>query len=517
MTFWNTYEPTGQQGSESVAYNYASSIYIGSAISDRYIELPAYIKDLKYTVNKSMETIEEKDKTGGRYIEKASAVSMTLTIDVPAASALEAKSNLARVSEIMRMISPSGGFTTITTVGGKKETTSQAAIAPKVYLLCSNLISFGRKNSIDKIGSFAELKSHGVPGYIKDFDYTPDIEAGFFIDVDYRAPRNIKVNISLSIDAFPRDIINQDALEAISQEQTTVLDEVYVIRGLSITGEFMPGDGGGWPFGISIKDSRQSGGTYNYKTLNSHSKDYADTSKSFFMIGNNEKEQRGNFKSNWSRTQRDIQTNSIGYGTPVYCLFKMFLEDFKFSKKTSLEPKEIVDTDIGRAFFNYSDSNSVFDIKFTIVADSLEQAKKNCGKVQILFRLLLTENEYDSGSWSNYGNIFRNVYSPDLIERHDSDGIIKNDPEALWQNGVGCKMSKITVDFDNDLGYFVENDGGNKKYYPKGFKISMTGDITGREVSPHLYAGRPGNYKSDGKSLIRDDVPRMINFPFKFK
>ena len=149
MTFWNTYKPTGNQGSEAMSYNYASRIYIGSAVSKRYIELPAFIRDLKYALNKNIETIDEKDTTGARYIEKASAVSMTLSIDVPAASALEAKSNLARVSEIMRMISPSGGFTTVTSAEGVSETVSQAATAPKMYILCSNLISFGRKDVVD--------------------------------------------------------------------------------------------------------------------------------------------------------------------------------------------------------------------------------------------------------------------------------------------------------------------------------------------------------------------------------
>lgn len=86
----------------------------------------------------------------------------------------------------------------------------------------------------------------------------------------------------------------------------------------------------------------------------------------------------------------------------------------------------------------------------------------------------------------------RKVYSPNLLEKHTSSGEISNDPKTLVENGIGSKISKISVDFINDLGYFVEDNGGVKKYYPKGFKISLAGAIVGYK---NQYAGRPGNYK----------------------
>ena len=170
---------------------------------------------------------------------------------------------------------------------------------------------------------------------------------------------------------------------------------------------------------------------------------------------------------------------------------------------------------MGRTFRNYSDNNSEFDIKFSIIADSPEQAKKNCGKIQILFRLLLTENEKQPGK-ANFGNNpkgKRNVYSPSLLESYDSTKEMKNDPDILHENGLGCKITKISADLVNDLGYFVVNEDDVKKYYPKGFTVSIAGAIMGQNME---YAGRPGNYKKDG-TLQRNNVNRIIQFPFKFK
>ena len=185
MTFWNDYtkngEGKGNQGGNSVSYNYASRIYIGSGVSKRYVEFPAFIRDLKYTVDKETETISEKDKQGTLYIEKVSTVSMTLDIDVPANSVEEAKHNLAKVSEIMRMIS-----TNTNTDSAVTDSSTNA----RIYILFSNLISRGNFNTPSLVTQFSQLKKHGLPGYIKDFDYTPDVEAGFFLDSQHRPPRN---------------------------------------------------------------------------------------------------------------------------------------------------------------------------------------------------------------------------------------------------------------------------------------------------------------------------------------
>ena len=64
MTFWNSYRRVGNKGSEDISYDYGARIYIGSAVSRRFIELPAFVENLKYELNKDIEAIEEKDKTG---------------------------------------------------------------------------------------------------------------------------------------------------------------------------------------------------------------------------------------------------------------------------------------------------------------------------------------------------------------------------------------------------------------------------------------------------------------------
>lgn len=60
MTFWNKYKNVGNEGSNDISYEYTSKIYIGSHVSERFIELPAYINELKYELNKDVEDIDEK-------------------------------------------------------------------------------------------------------------------------------------------------------------------------------------------------------------------------------------------------------------------------------------------------------------------------------------------------------------------------------------------------------------------------------------------------------------------------
>ena len=535
MTFWNEYSDTngrGNQGANSVSYDYASKIYIGSGISSRFIELPAFVGDLKYTIDKETETLSEKDKQGTVYIEKVSTVSMSLSLDVPANSVQEAKHNLLRISEIMRMIS------TNTVVTG---TSTENSTNSRIYILFSNLISRGGFKNPDTITSFSSLKKYGLPGYIKDFDYTPDVEAGFFLDNQYRAPRNIKVSITMSIETIPSDdttrttTTERDSDTGKITKTTTVTTKEnwtnvgtestrWVIRALASSGEFTHGDNGGFPFGVKIRDSRHRSRDYTYQQLNSfEDKNYADQVGSYFMIGNWYSKQLGSRPKRGTMLLNELYGNQfdLSYHTPAYCSFRMFLEDYKFSKKTNLELQKIDGSDVGVFYSNFSDENSEFDIKFSIIADSLDQAKKNCGKIQILFRLLFAENQFTlAGEDTNkkidhktLSDTKRRVYAPNLFENSrstkSSAGSVAN---LLYNNGVGCQLLKVDVNIMNDLGFFIEQNE-SKKYYPKGFTISINGSVVG--IDPNNLSGHPGNYNTDGSTL--QNAGESIQFPFKLK
>ncbi len=512
MTFWNKYKNVGNEGSNDISYEYTSKIYIGSHVSERFIELPAYINELKYELNKDVEDIDEKDKTGNRYINKSSIVSLNLTIDVPAASAEEAKHNLIRVSEIMRMISPSGGLEE----GGEPTPT----VAPKLYILFSNLISRGLSKTPSFLRSrdYKKLKKFGLPCYVKDFTYDPDIEAGFFVDREYRAPRNIKVSFTASI-ATNNSMSDVDTETGEYVSDLDALIEPFVIRGFSLTGEYMIGDPGGFPFGIAVKDSRQGNKDFSYDQINKYREmPYHKDSDSYFVIGNSWPKQKGKRSS----VKKEYGNSSLPYhivdlwNTPVWCKFKMFLEDYKFTKKTGLEPVKIPDSDVGVAYKNYSDNNSEFDISFAIASVSLLEAQKNCAKIQVLMRLYLSDNEYDSiqGTFLNNSLNPRYIYSPNLIEYHTSNKRHSDKYKSLLSNAVACQFNKLSIDIDQEAGYFIEKSGKKQRYYPKSFKIAISCTILGGVN--HEYAGRPGNYNKSTGKLERDDVPKVIQFPFKF-
>ena len=556
MTFWEDYDKTGGRGlppgSGYLTNIKTSRIYIGSNTSGRFVDLPAFIDDIKYSVDRESEVVSEVDKQGGHYIQRSGTVNLELSLNVPASSATEAKHNLARVGEIMRMIStnvsPPEAAGALGSFGGFN--------FAKVFIKFANLISRGGFEDTDKIENFSDLKTFGLPGFIKEFDYTPDIEVGFFIDSQYRAPKNIKVKISLLVDAAPAQYYFDTGgpNEKKKVPGFPSLDAAYprwVVRGLCNSGEFTAGDNGGWPFGIKIIDSRKTAcaktdrNCYTFEELNERSADrYTNRVGSYFMIGNWYSEQipeKRRFNTSFSKVFGDQISES--YKTPAYCSFKMFLEDFKLSKRTKLENDKISGSDVGVFFSNFSDENTEFDIKFSVISSNLEEAKRNCGKIQILLRLLFSENylrlikdKKDRLLTANYvihDQTRRRIYVPNLIEGPWStkqgpvyEGVEKaysgfmSTPSLLKNNGVGCELLSMDVNIVNDLGFFIDDGNtlpeqtkpGKLKYYPKGFNISINAAIIGIDEN---YSGFPKNYDSSGEKL--QDPRDYRDFPFKFK
>jgi len=514
-TFWNNYTERGGANAEQVSYNYASKIFVGSDISQRFVDFGAFVRDIKYTVNKTVSELSEKDKDGTDYLQKVTSVSMNINFDVPAHDVDHAKNNLIKISEIMRMISP---------------VQDDNLLLPRVYILLSNLISSGNFVMNDNPTNFSTLKKNGCPGFMKDFTYEPDVEAGYFYDSDFRAPRNIKVSFNFLVEAIGmQQIVDLGDTDSGGGGTSVELDTTkklpnFIIRGLCHSGEFTVGDEGGWPFGIKVRDSRHANKDYSYETLNTTDNKYASSVKSYFMIGNWYREQFGsrNSLSELPYTRILGDQNHRTYRTPVYCVFEMFLDNFKMTKKTNLEPKPVDNgSDVGIYYNNFADDNSEFSIDFSIVADDIEQAKKNCGKIQILFRLLLNENQWDEDNlnYALHDQIRRNVYIPNLLERIDSNkGVAPPFNSLIYDNGIMCVITKIDVNLNNDLGFFIDKNGSVKKYYPKGFSISVQGDIVGYQ---NTYAGRPKNYNSPKLrkktgALLNDENRQQIHFPFKF-
>lgn len=514
-TFWNKYQ-SKETTAELKAREYASPIYIGSDLTQRYIALPAFIGDLKYTIDKDTTVIEERDKEGTDYIQRSSTLALQLTLDLPAYNYFEAKNNLIKIEEIMRMISP-----------------VQGANLPRVFILFSNLISRGTTAWCHTIDNFINLSDNGLPGYIKEFDYKPDIESGFFYDSEYRAPRNIKVQINFSIEALPAEL-----LQILKNEkgETTLAGNLgynnmrkgrWIIRGLCTSGEYTSGDTGMFPFGVSVGDSRKPY-DFNFQSLNSGNKNpYAQNIGSYFTISNGYISpigERKDFKNNDFQKLWGDQI-SAKYITPVWLSFKMFLEDYTFKKKTDLEPIQIKDSDAGVFYNNFSNSNSEISIKFSILADSLAEAKKNCGKIQVLFRLFLGENLFNQKSIDHdyQSNTKRKIYAPNLFENPKSTKSVPNGTNAastIFDNGVDSVLTKLDVNIVNDLGYFIETTGSagyvSKKYYPKGFTITLAWNGTGfsGDIGEH-----PGNYKTQGeeRGTRLSDPKDNIQYPFKFK
>ena len=460
---------TGSDTSES-----EHVIYFGSAPLQRIIAVKAFLESFKLNLQKDKEIIKFSNQHVQKIKEKEGSLSYDITLNMPAHSVNEARNNLAKIEEFQKLIGTGRDWSTETltvqqsdgTFTDREENKGFSPLCetrlPLFWVYFRNIINGGRKITTSKISSFKQLVKHGFPCYIDKVSYEPDVESGFFEFNSYLFPKNIKLSLTLNYEN--QSMYNED-VELLSNK---------TINSYDINGSKDKYDTGLFPFHVDM----------SVKTMNDINSDKVYTKKdSYLFISRKDTvEQRINIAKGSGGslltstiTKSDSKTTS-SHGSR-YVIFDLFLESFSRDiayeySKAPAGPASVYSKVVGDSIkFN----NINYNIKINCVAENLEKAKKNLGKLQLLTRMfykmrwdgLQPFSVPDGEKKSEYlQKLF--VYIPNMIEKPNT-GKKKTSLSEMQKASIPLFLEELSYDIDLDQGFFQEG----KYLYAKAFSITF--------------------------------------------
>lgn len=488
-------------------------IYIGSGPLQRGVALKAFLESYKMSLTKETDTKKENDKSNHVYDEYTSELKFELSLNMPAESTNESRNNTAKIEELQRLISPNGGRGSVHASYSGKSTSNY------FFVWFKNLIHSGTKYSsypTPETLTMNSLMKHGFICYIDNVIFEPDMEAGFFEFDDildghrdaFLYPRNIKLKLTLNFGVdLPGNVIKK-----LRAKHIHVSNPLYAF---DINGQYSNLDSMRFPFGIAVGtgDGYLENGTQNkidYTTETVNELDYrlegggASGQNSFlFMSTMVNKNKRRNSTRGASTRKRWIK-------------FKGFIDsnvrDFKVNIPKSAENQNrVLGTPIDISSPTTFDQ-LVYTMKVTVPSASLEEARKNCGKLQYLLRMFFKKftPTDDSGNLGTSERLAIKVYSPSFIESPSTTRHFANDFNTMYKNALTLFITDLDIDIDISAGFFEE-----KGYlWPKVFSLSMTlQDNSGDLIKNYKY--RRAKYSILSSDGIYKGKEHLFPFPRK--
>ena len=220
----------GIDGSEAYAVNknailcFASD-YLNSSSSiksQRVVTFKAFVENFKCSFNISRDIIESKRSPyRPDYLNKI-GLTYSLTFNVVAHSVNEAISNMARFSELERIL-------TFPYLGSENDGDPLKQRNPKSYILFSNLINNGLYwelfNNKKFTYSFDNIRKYGLRVAIPDIKIDPDLEMGVFEYNGQTYFKSYKINLEMAVPNYGFMKTNKSEVEA--EKQDLILNKVF--------------------------------------------------------------------------------------------------------------------------------------------------------------------------------------------------------------------------------------------------------------------------------------------------
>jgi len=423
-------------------------IYIANVPLKRVVVLKAFIESANYSISKSTEITEEKDKNSKVFTTLDGDMEIDVVINIPAHSTNEARNNLAKIEELQRLISPNSGYKYENFDGNEAVSNVDVGlgIIPPVFRVWfKNIISSGKSYksySTPLIMKFNDIMNFGFPCIIDSISFEPDMEAGFLKLDNFLYPKVIKLSLKLIM------------------ETSQVRINELPIEGFEPTGDYTLYDNKFFPFCVSEFQTNRQINSLDY------SLDQGTQDNAFFM---------------------SLETSTA----TRWVAFKPFLESFTRTYGTNVtyaESKErvgkLIASDQSITFKDLS-----YKFKLLVPAKDITEAKRNCAKIQYLMRMFyrppkpidvdeigllhdFAGDNVTSGKkeYVSLSNRRIRVYSPSFIEKAGAargHGNLTFD--FMFQNGISMFLQNLAVEINFEMGFF-EEDG---KLYPKELAIDL--------------------------------------------
>lgn len=465
-------------------------IYIMSEPLKRVVAFKAFFESLKINLTKEIETKNDKDKDAILVRQYAGQVEYDITLNIPAHSVNEAVNNLAKIEELQKLITPLNESRDQLTGLPNFLHPETYSFKPHFRVMMKNLISSGEKfyrgvnfnlSPTEKI-----IKEMGLPCFIEEVAYQPDVSAGFFEFKNYFYPKNIKLSLKLNMD----------------QTIDTNSGDGAVILPFNEAGEYDEVDRGGFPFGVNVsydnsreeKNDLELDSTYNNRTLNRL--DFkGERGDGYIFISN-------------GVLEGDVDR-------PRWIVLKPFIENFSRTNKTDLKRLESKSLNINGGLDPGSDATFgglKFSFKVNLPAKDVEEAKRNCGKLSYLTRMFFKkQNDISSqyaesdqitgaqamGTQSESSEVPKKttfIYIPGILEKAGAsrDFPPSTNYSSMLANAVPLYFENLSFDIDMAAGFFEEKG----RLYPKAISLDLslfegTGDLIKNFVYDIYLEGSP--------------------------
>jgi len=454
----------GSDGSEGSAANKTDYVlYIGFEPNDRVVALKAFIDSIKLSVSKDGNWDIKKDNLIPVFIPLSGKAGYQITLNLPAHSANESRNNLAKIAELQRMITPSIKLPIRQRPDGRGTATRLNIFR----VLFRNLINNGNGN-IDASAApsdFNDLMDIGLPCYIENIKYEPDLEMGFFSPVTGRSgvidygkyPKNIKLNLTLNI-------VTDYAGGGIYSP----------IRSFNSNGTYSSSDAGFFPF---LVKPEHDNGEFERADINFQNTPAFLKQSKMNRISLLASEKAYIFISIPIKTNTLVppaqstyyMKDYVNYKRTRYVMFKPFIEEFTRDYKTQVTLEDFQDAAVYTKPKDFSYDVMTYNIKFNIVSYSVTEAIQNCAKIQYLIKMFYKLNKCDNDGLTEQERNYLRVYIPQMIENAGSTGASDTSFKANYDNSVALVPGTIDFNIDASMGFF-ENNGN---LYPKVMSIGM--------------------------------------------
>ena len=465
----------GVGGSETYAVNkdailcFACDYDYDGNKSQRVVTFKAFINDFQINNTIGRTDIDNNKPYNVEYLNHF-RYNYKLSFDVPAHSVNEAISNMARFSELERIL-------TYPFVGNTNPSDPNGYRFPQSYILFSNLINSGqyweRFASKDPFSyTFNRIRKDGLRGVVKNINMTPDLEMGVFefnnqtyfksfsIDLDIAIP-NTLFHINRSREGYNTGMVqNQLIVPLILTEDGN--EKAYIYADIDTVK-----DTKGFPFNIPLT-TYSPGVGLDPRTLNSNNNwpttQYANNKKSIFSICPSNNKLKGPYAENLNVLK-----------------FLGFLESFSYSKEQNVKEFEGATTNQSEPIF-IGTSKINFQFKLNIVADSVQDALKNAAKISLLFRMVVLGE-----------GIKNKILLSNLLKSAKSTGRANNYSLAnTLATGLEVSVYSCAIKIDTELGFFEYNSF----FVPKAFSLDFDTRVQNTDVGKLIISDTDGENKS---------------------
>jgi len=455
----------GVDGSEAYAVNKSAIICFASDYlnseestkSQRVVTFKAFVENFKSSFNISRNIIESK-KSPYRpdYLNKI-GLTYSLAFNVVAHSVNEAISNMARFSELERILT----FPYLLTENPGDPLEQRN---PKSYILFSNLINNGSYwelfNNNKFTYSFENIRKYGLRVAISDIKIDPDLEMGFFEYNGQTYFKSYKINLELAVPNYGFSNTNEKEVNAVEQDLilNKVFDPFYYDSSFNVYdfSSATSGDTKGFPFNIPDNGWKSESGTTiqnkfvsNLQTPSKDAEIYSKNKSICLSICPNKKE---------------LLKSDVVYNTSLV-KFDCYLESFDYSRTQEKIEVENSNVTTDNVVFPAGGQKISFNFKINVIASSMKQAMKNCLKLSYLYRMICL------GGGTQADRTANRFLMSNLIKSPTSTGAYSNYtlPETM-SNGLVAVVDTLDLEIDQDLGYFEYGTS----FIPKAFSLSFT-------------------------------------------